>query len=68
VLQLQEFRPTSALWRTGRVLVGLPVICIDARHAKAVLKMQIKGIHEWLYSISATFGGSRSPSGSLGSR
>src|SRR5262249_28804126 len=28
------------LW-TGLKRLGLPVICIDARHAKAVLKMQI---------------------------
>ena len=36
-----ETGPTSTwLWTELRRL-GLPVICIDARHAKAVLKMQI---------------------------
>jgi transposase len=36
-----ETAPTSTwLWTELRRL-GLPVICIDARHAKAVLKMQI---------------------------
>jgi transposase len=36
-----ETGPTSTwLWTELRRL-GLPVVCIDARHAKAVLKMQI---------------------------
>ena len=36
-----ETGPTSTwLWTSIKAL-GLPVICIDARHAKAVLKMQI---------------------------
>jgi transposase len=36
-----ETGPTTTwLWTELRRL-GLPVICIDARHAKAVLKMQI---------------------------
>ena len=36
-----ETGPTSTwLWTEIKAL-GLPVICIDARHAKAVLKMQI---------------------------
>ena len=36
-----ETGPTSTwLWSELKRL-GLPVICIDARHAKAVLKMQI---------------------------
>ena len=36
-----ETGPTSTwLWHELRTL-GLPVICIDARHAKAVLSMQI---------------------------
>src|SRR6266536_434534 len=33
--------PTSTLLWTEIKALGLPVICIDARHAKAVLKMQI---------------------------
>ena len=32
--------PITWLWTELKQL-GLPVICIDARHAKAVLKMQI---------------------------
>jgi transposase len=36
-----ETGPTSTwLWTEIKAL-GLPVICIDARHAKAVVKMQI---------------------------
>jgi transposase len=35
-----ETGPTTWLW-TELKRLGLPVICIDARHAKAVLKMQI---------------------------
>ena len=35
-----ETGPTST-WLSYRARLGLPVICIDARHAKAVLKMQI---------------------------
>ncbi len=35
-----ETGPTPWLWTEIKAL-GLPVICIDARHAKAVLKMQI---------------------------
>ena len=37
-----ETGPTSTWLWTELKLLGLPVICIDARHAKAVLKMQIK--------------------------
>ena len=33
--------PTSIWLTTELRALGLPVICIDARHAKAVLKMQI---------------------------
>jgi len=36
-----ETGPTSIWLTTELRAVGLPVICIDARHAKAVLKMQI---------------------------
>src|SRR6202045_733435 len=36
-----ETGPTSTWLWTGLKRLGLPVICIDARHAKAVLKMQI---------------------------
>src|ERR1700685_4545925 len=36
-----ETGPTSTRLRTELKELGLPVICIDARHAKAVLKMQI---------------------------
>jgi transposase len=36
-----ETGPTSTWLWTAIKAVGLPVICIDARHAKAVLKMQI---------------------------
>ena len=36
-----ETGPTSTWLWTGLRRRGLPVICIDARHAKAVLKMQI---------------------------
>src|SRR5258708_32606042 len=36
-----ETGPTSTWLWTGLKQLGLPVICIDARHAKAVLKMQI---------------------------
>ena len=36
-----ETGPTSTWLWTELKRVGLPVICIDARHAKAVLKMQI---------------------------
>jgi transposase len=36
-----ERGPTS-IWLTAELrALGLPVICIDARHAKAVLRMQI---------------------------
>jgi transposase len=35
-------RLTSTWLWTELKRLGLPVICIDARHAKAVLKMQIK--------------------------
>ena len=36
-----ETGPTSTWLWTELKQLGLPVICIDARHAKAVLKMQI---------------------------
>src|SRR5258707_15775607 len=36
-----ETGPTSTWLWTELKRLGLPVICIDARHAKAVLKMQI---------------------------
>ena len=36
-----ETGPTSSWLWTELKQLGLPVICIDARHAKAVLKMQI---------------------------
>ena len=36
-----ETGPASTWLRTELKRLGLPVICIDARHAKAVLKMQI---------------------------
>jgi transposase len=36
-----ESGPTATWLRTELKRLGLPVICIDARHAKAVLKMQI---------------------------
>jgi transposase len=36
-----ETGPTTTWLWTGLNRLGLPVICIDARHAKAVLKMQI---------------------------
>jgi transposase len=36
-----ETGPTSIWLTTELRALGLPVICIDARHAKAVLKMQI---------------------------
>jgi transposase len=36
-----ETGPTSTWLWTKLKRLGLPVICIDARHAKAVLKMQI---------------------------
>jgi len=36
-----ETGPTSIWLTTELRVLGLPVICIDARHAKAVLKMQI---------------------------
>src|SRR6266481_140333 len=36
-----ETGPTATWLRTELKRLGLPVICIDARHAKAVLKMQI---------------------------
>ena len=36
-----ETGPTSTLLWTELKKLGLPVICIDARHARAVLKMQI---------------------------
>ena len=36
-----ETGPTSTWLWTELQRLGLPVICIDARHAKAVLKMQI---------------------------
>ena len=36
-----ETGPTSTWLWTEMKALGLPVICIDARHAKAVLKMQI---------------------------
>ncbi|MGO9701443.1 MAG: hypothetical protein ACLPX7_19510 [Xanthobacteraceae bacterium] len=36
-----ETRPTTTWLWTELNGLGLPVICIDARHAKAVLKMQI---------------------------
>jgi transposase len=41
-----ETGPTSTWLWTELKRPGLPVICIDARHAKAVLKMQInRGQH-----------------------
>ena len=36
-----ETGPTSTWLWTELKRLGLPVVCIDARHAKAVLKMQI---------------------------
>jgi transposase len=36
-----ETGPTTTWLWTELKRLGLPVICIDARHAKAVLKMQI---------------------------
>jgi hypothetical protein len=36
-----ETRPTATWLWTELKRLGLPVICIDARHAKAVVKMQI---------------------------
>jgi len=36
-----ETGPTSTWLWTELKQLGLPVICIDLRHAKAVLKMQI---------------------------
>ena len=36
-----ETGPTTTWLWTELNRLGLPVICIDARHAKAVLKMQI---------------------------
>jgi transposase len=36
-----ETGPTATWLWTELQQLGLPVICIDARHAKAVLKMQI---------------------------
>jgi transposase len=36
-----ESGPTATWLWTDLIRLGLPVICIDARHAKAVLKMQI---------------------------
>jgi transposase len=36
-----ETGPTTTWLWTELERLGLPVICIDARHAKAVLKMQI---------------------------
>ena len=36
-----ETGPTATWLWTELKQLGLPVICIDARHAKAVLKMQI---------------------------
>jgi transposase len=39
-----ETGPTTTWLWTELNRLGLPVICIDARHAKAVLKMQISGI------------------------
>jgi len=36
-----ETGPTATWLWTGLKQLGLPVICIDVRHAKAVLKMQI---------------------------
>ena len=36
-----ETGPTATWLWTELKRLGLPVICIDARHAKAVLKMQI---------------------------
>ena len=40
-LRTLETGPTSTWLWTELRRFGLPVICIDARHAKAVLKMQI---------------------------
>src|SRR6516162_2722467 len=36
-----ESGPTATWLRSELKRLGIPVICIDARHAKAVLKMQI---------------------------
>jgi len=36
-----ETGPTATWLWTELKQLGLPVICVDARHAKAVLKMQI---------------------------
>ncbi len=42
-----ETGPTTTwLWHELRVL-GLPVICIDARHAKAALSLQINKSDRW---------------------
>jgi transposase len=38
---LLETGPTATWLWTELKRLGLPVICIDARHAQAVLKMQI---------------------------
>ena len=39
-LRREQRQRGTSLW-TELNKMGLPVICIDARHAKAVLKMQI---------------------------
>ena len=46
-----ETGPTSTWLWTELKRLGLPVICIDARHAKAVLKMQITGRLSRLSSV-----------------
>jgi transposase len=57
-----ETGPTSTWLWTELKGLGLRVICIDARHAKAVLKMQINK------ATATTLSGSRASRGRVGSR
>jgi transposase len=47
-----ETGPTSTWLWTELKQLGLPVICIDARHARAVLKMQINRVTATMRSAS----------------
>ena len=58
-----ETGPTSTCLWTELKRLGLPVICIDARHAKAVLKMQINKS-----DIATMLSGSRASCRRVGSR
>ena len=58
---LEAGATSTWLW-TELNKMGLPVICNDARHAKAVLKMQIKRVivtTQWALRASCNVGGTR---------